>query len=357
MSTQTEPQTINIKDLTETVKTMKTMLESMQPPEQGAKGHVEESVGGNTSDTKTKARQAFKEFLKDDKRSTFKVSEAIGAQTASAAIPTIWSASPEILSPAGADGYFLTPIVQWKEDVKGNPGSTVNVQTFSAVATATISSGTEPTFTASTITTVPVTLTQIGHGFYISKADLEDMQDGALDALIEQSKMSILRGVDAYFLAQIQTNNNNVRAGTITESGAMAATCIAKLWGSLMSGSYKPAALVMHPVPYASLLQDSQFTNAATFGKSSVVETGNIGQYLGVDIVPLIQGTFNYGGTAGTYKSYMMSKGACVGAIKREIEIEKEYYVKDQRNYIVASTRFGGTPLHTYGIGELITLD
>jgi len=352
------PQTINIKELSDSIKTIKESLAALQPKEPGAKGHVEESVG-TPSDIKVKARKAFKEFLQDGKNGSFKVSEAIGAQTSTAAIPTVWSAKPEILSPANAAGFFLTDIVTWKEDIKGNPGATVNVQTIGAVEDVAISSGSEPTIAASTITTVPVTLTQRGHGFYISKADLEDIQDGTLDALVEQSKMSVMRGIDAYFLAQIQTSANNVMGGTFAEAGAMAATVLTKLWGSLMVGSYPAAnaAVVMHPVPYASLLRDAQFVNAATFGDRKVVETGTIPRYLGMDIVPLLQGTLNYGGTAGTYKTYAIAKGALVGAIKREIEVEKEYYVKDQRNYVVVSTRFGGTPVHTYGIAECTTID
>ncbi len=353
-----ETQTVNLKELTDSIKTIKESLAALQPKEPGAKGHVEESVG--TPDTKAKARKAFKEFLQDGKNGSFKVSEAIGAQTSTAAIPTVWSAKPENLSPSGADGFFLTDIVTWKEDIKGNPGATVNVQTISAVADAAVTSGTEPTFTASTITTVPVTLTQRGHGFYISKADLEDIQDGTLDALIEQSKNAVMRGIDAYFLSQIQTSAANVAGGTFIEAGAMAATVLAKLWGSLMVGSYPAAnaAVVMHPVPYASLLQDAQFVNAATFGDRKVVETGVIPRYLGMDIVPLLQGTLQYGAaSSGTYKTFAIAKGALVGAIKREIEVEKEYYVKDQRNYVVVSTRFGGTPVHTYGIAEAVTVD
>lgn len=349
-----ENQTINLKDL---VADLKAIKESLAQPDPKPKGHTEESLA--PTDAKLKARQAFKEFLQDGKNGKFSVSEAIGAQTSTAAIPTVWSATPELLSPSQSDGFFLTNIVQWKDDIKGSPGATVNVQTVAAVTNDTITSGSEPTFTAATIATVPVTLTQVGHGFYISKADVESIQDGVLDALIEQSKKAVLRGVDAYVLAQIQTSNNNVMGGTFAESGAMAATVLTKLWGSLMVGSYPAAnaAIVMHPVPYASLLRDAQFVNAATFGERNVVETGVIPRYLGMDIVPLLQGTLNYGGTAGTYKTYAIAKGAIVGAVKREIEVEKEYYVKDQRNYVVVSTRFGGTPVHKYGIAECTTID
>jgi hypothetical protein len=333
----------------------------MQEPAK-AKGFTESTGLQANNDMKNTARVAFKEFLKDEGKKTFivsdvpKIKEAIGAQTAGSAIPQVWSAEPEMLSPEGADGFFLTnTAVVWKEDVKGKPGNTVYVQTIAPVANATITSGTEPTFTASTLTSVPVTLTQTGHGFYITKADLEDVVDGTLDKLVEASKMGIMRGVDAYFLNALQANANNASAGTITEAGKMAATSLAKLWGSLMAGSYKPGVFACHPVQYASLLQDSQFVYAYAFGSPNVNQTGMIRNYLGMDIVPLVQGTLAAGG--GTYRAFMMAKQVFAGAIKRELSVEKEYYVKDQRNYVNSTIRFGGTVVHPNGIGLLLTVN
>lgn len=354
-----EPQTINIRQLSDDLKAMKSMLEALQPTQPQPRAKIEESLHENEAlETKKKINGAFKEFLKTAPvGKKFVIEEAIGVQNAAAAIPTVWSATPELLSPEGADGYFLTPIVTWKTDIKGQPGDNIKVQTISAVAGATITSGTEPTFTASTITSVPITLVQKGSGFVITKANLEDIEDGTIEMIEAQSKNAILRIIDDYFLSQIRTSANNAAAGTLTETGVMAATVLAKMWGSLMAGSYRPAAVVMHPVQYASLLRDSQFTNAATRGKSSIIDNGEIGSYLGMDIVPLVQGTLNYGGTAGTYIAYMMSKGAMVGAIKRDITVEREYYAKDQTNYFITSVRFGGTPAHPYGIGEITTIN
>jgi hypothetical protein len=359
---ETIPEVVNVKALSEDLKTMKQMLEAMRPAEPGPKGHVEESAGSGTIEeavkvTESKLRDSFKEFLKTAEiGKTFKLEETIGAVTATNAIPTKWTAEPEVLSPEGADGYFLTDrVVRWKNDVKGQPGDTVYVKTFAAVAGTAIISGTEPTFTASTVSRVPVTLVQKGHGFYISKANLEDIDDADVDAMHEQSKNGILRAVDDYFLSQLQVDAAMAAAGTITEAGAMAATVLTKMWGSIMAGSYKPGAVICSPVQYASLLQDDQFTNAATRGKKDIIETGVIGNYLGMDIVPLIQGTLNAGG--GTYRSFVLAKGAIAGAIKRDIEFEREYYVKDQRNYFVGAVRFGGTPVHTSGIGLILTVE
>lgn len=359
-----EKQTININELSQKIdrisKQFETMSAFVEKIGEGApKGHVEEEKldGKKTADASVKTRSAFREFLSDESKKAFNprevFEEEIGAQSAGSAIPKIWSAEPEILSPAGASGYFLTSIVNWKEDVKGKPGNTVYVQTIAPVADSAITSGAEPTFTASAISSVPVTLVQRGHGLYVTKDDLADMQDGTVDKLVEVSKTAIMRAVDSYMLGQIMADASNAAAGTITEAGAMAATCLAKLWGSLMAGSYVPAAVVMHPVQYASLLQDDQFTNAATRGKSSIIENAQIGNYLGMDIVPLVQGTLV---NTGTYKAFMMAQGAICGAIKRDMEVEREYYVKDQRTYIVSNIRFGGTVVHTSGIGLLLTV-
>ncbi len=75
-----------------------------------------------------------------------------------------------------------------------------------------------------------------------------------------------------------------------------------------------------------------------------------------MDVVPLIQGTLA-AATGGTYRSFMLARGVMAGAMKRELDVEKEYYVKDQRNYNVTSIRFGGTVVHTSGIGLITTVN
>jgi len=341
-----EVQTVNIKELTTKVNQMMEYLKTREPESEG-KGIVE------TKQEETKPfTEVYADFLRGDKKT---LREAIGAQTASSAIPEVWSTEIEILSPDGADGYFLGDIVQWKNTVKGAPGDTVHVPTIAAVDSADITSGTEPTFTAATVSSVPVTLTQRGHGFYISKADLEDVIDGSVEGLIKQSKLALLRYIDQYMLASIQASDDNAGAGTVTESGAMAATVLAKAWGSVTAGSYTPAAVVMHPVSFAKLLQDSSFTSAATYGDDVVIREARIPRYLGMDIVPLVQGTLD--ATGGTYKSFMLAKGALVGARKREMDVEKEYYVKDQRHYVVTAIRFGGTVVHPNGIAKIVTVE
>ena len=81
-----ETQTINLKELTADIKFLNEAI-TKQLPETGPKGVVEESLHEGKEDLKTQARKAFREFLQSDDRKQFSVKEAIGKQTASAAIP------------------------------------------------------------------------------------------------------------------------------------------------------------------------------------------------------------------------------------------------------------------------------
>jgi hypothetical protein len=180
---------------------------------------------------------------------------------------------------------------------------------------------------------------------------MEDVVPDTIDALNEGLARCLSVCIDNYFLAQALIGAN---AGTLTETGMMKGTVIAKAMGSLEAGTYEPAVLIMHPVVYKGLFQDSQFTNAATFGNRNVIERGAIDSYLGVAMVDVPKGTLYIGG--GTYRSLMLAKGAICAAKKREIEIETEYVARLQRKYILASARFGGTVVHTSGVFWIVTV-
>jgi len=104
--------------------------------------------------------------------------------------------------------------------------------------------------------------------------------------------------------------------------------------------------LIVHPVVEAALLQDSQFTSAATFGDRSVIESGHVYKWLGLDVISIPKGTLALGG--GTYYSLMLAQDAIAGAKKREIEVESEYVARLRRKYVLASARFCGTPVHCH---------
>jgi len=279
-----------------------------------------------------------------------KLQEAIGAPTTTNAVPEIWAAEVERLSQYPESAFWNAPYINWKKDIQGKPGDTVNVITVAPVTCADLACE-EPTTTAATIGKVPITLANKVCAYYICKTDMEDVVPDTIDALNDGLARCLAVCIDNYFLAQAQVGVNQ---GTLTETGALAGTTIAKAMGSMQAGTYEPVVLIMHPIVYKGLMRDSQFTNAATFGNRSVIAKGEIDSYLGVQMVERPKGTLVIGG--GTYRSLLLAKGAIAGAVKRGITLETEYVARLQRKYVLASVRFGGTVVHTHGVFWVVTV-
>jgi len=279
-----------------------------------------------------------------------KLQEAIGAVTATNAIPEIWAAEVERLSVYPNSAFWGAPYINWKTEIKGKPGDTVNVITVAPVVCADLGCE-EPTTTAATIGKVPITLTNQVCAYYICKTDMEDVVPDTIDKLNEGLASCLDVCIDNYFLKQALVGAN---AGTYTHTAGMTGSLIARAMGSMEAGTYEPAVLIMHPVVYKGLMQDSQFTNAATFGNRSVIARGEIDSFLGVQMIERPKGTLAVGG--GTYRSLMLANGAVAGAIKRGITLETEYVARLQQKFILASVRFGGTVVHTNGVFWIVTV-
>lgn len=111
----------------------------------------------------------------------------------------------------------------------------------------------------------------------------------------------------------------------------------------------------MHPVPWVSLMQDTNFRYANQFGARDVISSGRLDQAFGLEINVTPKGTLIVGG--GTYRSLLLAKGALAGAIKHGITIESEYSPRYQRRWVIADIRYGGTCLHTDGILWIHSVD
>jgi len=282
-----------------------------------------------------------------------KLQESLTCVTATNAIPEIWAAEVERLSVYPNSAFWGAPYVNWKKDVLGRPGDTVNVITVAPVVCETWDCA-EPSNDAATISKVPITLRDEVCAYCICKQDLEDVVPDTVNALNEGLGSCLSVCIDNHFLKQLQIGSN---AGTYTHTAGMTGSLIARAMGSMQAGTYEPAVLIMHPVVYKGLMQDSQFTNAATFGNRSVIAKGEIDSYLGVDMVERPKGTLCVGNcTSGTYRSVLLAKGAVAGAIKRNITLETEYVARLQRKYILASVRYGGTVVHTNGVFWIVTV-
>jgi|GEM_PF-3721453 len=269
--------------------------------------------------------------------------EAIGAVTATNAVPEIWSSEVSRGCRYPESAFWNAPFINWVRDLYGKPGKTVDIITVGTTECTNFACD-EPTTTAASVSKTPCVLVEKGCAYYICKEDIEDVVPDTIDALNEGLGRCLAQCIDNYFLGQAMISN----AGTVSYSTCLTAAKIACVMGSMRNGTCDPVALIIHPVVEAGLLQDSQFTNAATFGERSVIESGHVYKWLGLDVITIPKGTLHPGG--GTYYSLMLAQDAIAGAKKREIEVESEYVVRLRRKYVLASARFCGTPVHTAGV-------
>jgi hypothetical protein len=151
--------------------------------------------------------------------------------------------------------------------------------------------------------------------------------------------------IDNAFIANLVGTGSTISYGTAYITPAN----IAEAMGSMRNGTCEPVMMVMHPVVEARLLQNAQFVNAATWGDRSVLTSGHIVQYLGLDILVVPKGSL-YVGTATPYRTLMLSRYAVHAARKRDPTVESQYLVQTQRKFIYASVRFGKSVVCNDGV-------
>lgn len=277
--------------------------------------------------------------------------EAFGKVSAGSAIPELWAADVIRCCPYPASAFWKSPFVTWHQDVYGKPGKTINVVQVGK-ATCISPLCVEGTTTAAAVTSEAIDIIERKCAHYICKTDMEDVVPDTVTALNETLAACIDHCIDNIFLGKLSA----CAAGTLTISGPATGSAIARLIGSMRAGTCEPIAFIGHPVVEAQLMMDTQFTNAATFGNRSVITGGHIYEYLGLDFVFLPKGTLEYGAAnSGTWRSYLIAKDALHGAYKRDIELETDYDVRDQRQYFIASVRFGALCKCEHGVWLLLS--
>ena len=117
----------------------------------------------------------------------------------------------------------------------------------------------------------------------------------------------------------------------------------------------------MHPVPWTSLMQDSNFSYANRFGARDVISGGRLETAFGIEINVTPKGTLILPswdwGVSGTYRTLLLAKGALAGAMKHGITLETEYSPRLQKKWIIADVKYGGVCLHPDGIYWIHTVE
>lgn len=277
-------------------------------------------------------------------RERARLTEAIGALSGGSAIPEIWAKDVFRCCPYPASAFWDNPYIKWHDDIRGKPGDTIHVVTVGKAVCGTAGCA-EPESTAPTVGATAITLEEYQCSLYVCRNDLEDMIEDTLVEINNSLASCLDECIDNAFIANIVGTGSTISYGTAYITPAN----IAEAMGSMRNGTCEPVVMVMHPVVEARLLQNAQFVNAATWGDRSVLTSGHIVQYLGLDILVVPKGSL-YVGTATPYRSLMLSRYAVHAARKRDPTIESQYLVQAQRKYIYASVRFGKSVVCNDGV-------
>jgi len=278
------------------------------------------------------------------KETEYSLTEAIGSLNPDCCIPEIWADKVERDHVYPGSVFLGAWFMNWYDDIQGRPGDKVHICRVGP-AVCTDLACEEPTTTAATVACPYITLEHDTCAYYICREDIEDVQYGLVDALNEGLGACLAVCVDNYFFNVALSCTNG---GTLSSAGAMTGSLILEAMGSMMAGTYTPAKIIMHPVVWTSLMQDTNFTYANRFGARDVISGGRLEQAYGLEISVTPKGTLHVGG--GTYRTLLLAKGALAGAIKHGVTIETEYSPRLQKRWVIADIRYGGVCLHPDGI-------
>ena len=285
------------------------------------------------------------------KETEYSLTEAIGSLNPDCCIPEVWADKIERDHVYPGSVFLGAWFMNWYDDIQGRPGDKIHICRVGP-AVCTDLACEEPTTTAATVACPYITLEHDTCAYYICREDIEDVQVGLVDALNEGLGSCLAVCVDNYFFNVALSCTNG---GTLTHTAAMTGSLILEAMGSMMAGTYTPVKIIMHPVVWTSLMQDTNFTYANRFGARDVISGGRLEQAYGLEINVTPKGTLNI--NAGTYRTLLLAKGALAGAIKHGVTIESEYSPRLQKRWVIADIRYGGLCLHPDGIYWIISVE
>jgi len=303
---------------------------------------------------------AVRTYDEERKKASYQLSEklveGIGTiSTTNCCIPEVWADTIERDHVYPGSVFLDAWFVKWYDDIKGKPGDKINICRV-APAVCTDLTCDEPATTAPEIACPSIELEHDVCATAICKNTMETVQYGLVDAITEGLGSCLQVCVDNYFFDVALSGDN---AGTLVCSGPMAGSILLEAMGSMMRGTYLPVKAIMAPVPWVSLMQDSNFSYANRFGARDVVLGGRLETAYGLEINVTPKGTLLVSESGGTqtYRTLLLANGAIAGAIKHGITIETEYSPRVQKKWIIADIKYGATRLHPDGIFWIHTVE
>lgn len=249
--------------------------------------------------------------------------------------PQIWSRRIEDYAKAN---LVVAPLGVINTELLSRPGYQLNIAVGSQLTATGLTETTSITIEKPNWTQVTVTPSEYGGAFQITRKELDRAFNNILEEKAADAGYALARIKDSTIITTLLGDaNDTVRVNSKTGLSALASTdvfdtdAIADAVATMRTNNFTPKYLIIHPQQEGTLLKNSQFVNAATYGQSSVVMNGEIGMYLGLKVftTTLLSTAIGDAG-AVVYQSLVLGPRSFVMAQKRRPTIDSKYEPLDR---------------------------
>jgi len=266
--------------------------------------------------------------------------------------PQVWSRRIEDYAKAN---LIVAPLGIQNTELLSKPGLQVNIAIGAALSAAALTETDSIDIEKPVYTQVVVTPTEYGGAFQITRKEMDRAFINLLEEKAADAGYALAKVKDETIITTISGDaNDTVRVNSKTGVSALASTdvfdtdTIANAIKTMRANDWNPKYLIVHPLQEGSLLKNSQFVNASTYGSNSVVMNGEIGQYLGLKVfsTSLISTAAGDAG-ATVYQALLLGPRAFVIASKRRPTIDSKYEPLDRAFTVAFVEDWGLETLNT----------
>jgi len=261
------------------------------------------------------------------------------ALSGGSAIPKVWDSKIRQLQ---KEKSVFADHVENYDDAR-RIGNAVYFPIMGPVTVGELSPGVAPSDVSPTIDNEAVTFVERGALVYINRSAKEDAIPSLQRTVESRLSSAMALDWDSQILSWLEAPAKAI-GGTVTETGTMQGTIIAKALGSLTAGTVpaENALLVVHSLQFESLMKDTMFVDN--------FKGGRYADLIDVRVSPLID---NDGGTC---KAYLVGD-RCVGISDKGLRIEEDSDISTRRTALMCWQRYAGTIVEHPGVVEIKTVE
>lgn len=215
-------------------------------------------------------------------------------------------------------------------DQTGKPGNTMHVTKNSALTASSVSDGDSLEIETPSFSQVDISAGIVGKGVQFTLKQLRDQLNSVRQDVIDNLATAIAEREDEDIISELYETSstvlyaNDTDSGSISDSDTFDVTLFNKGVTKMRIDNRDAKNLVVHPKQEGDLRELSQFTDASQFGDRSVVATGSIGKFLGVNVYSSTRIQTDDSDNVTTYKALLLGRRAVALMDKKRPTVEMD---------------------------------